>query len=109
MIKEKFGLSKKDQEIILKTLGRFTEVEEVILFGSRALGNYKPGSDIDLALKGNVEDIYLELKSVLNEETPLPYNFDVMVYHNIKNENLKKHIDDWGKIIYKRSISITID
>ena len=47
------GLSKRDLDEISEILKSFPEIEEAVLFGSRAKGNYKPGSDIDIAIKGS--------------------------------------------------------
>ncbi|MCC5912488.1 MAG: nucleotidyltransferase domain-containing protein, partial [Clostridiaceae bacterium] len=72
---------------------------------SRAMGNYKKGSDVDLAIVGENIDrkILRRISDDLNEEYPLPYFFDVVVYKDISNEELKKHIDSVGKSIYKRN------
>ncbi len=102
MIEKNIGVTETDKEEILKVLKKFPEVEEAIIFGSRALGNHKPGSDVDLVLKGIVDEIRLTIKSILNEETLMPYNFDVLDYSNISNEELKKHIDSFGVSIYKK-------
>jgi predicted nucleotidyltransferase len=102
MIEINFGITESDKEEILNILKKFPEVEEAIIFGSRALGNHKPGSDVDLVLKGPVDNIRLTIKSILNEETLMPYNFDVLDYSNISNEELKKHIDTYGVSIYRR-------
>ncbi|WP_321992949.1 nucleotidyltransferase substrate binding protein [Clostridium butyricum] len=42
------------------------------------------------------------LNDYLNEIYPLPYFFDIINYNSITNENLKKHIDIEGKIIYTK-------
>ncbi len=104
MDKNKFGLLKSDKEEIVTVLKDFPEVEEALIFGSRALGNYKPSSDVDLVLKGKVEKVRLTIKSMLNEETLLPYNFDVLDYSFISNNELKNHIDSFGISIYKKQI-----
>ena len=102
---KKIGLKKEEQKIIINVLKKFPGVEQALIFGSRALGNFKPGSDVDLVLKGKVEEIYLDIKSILNEETMLPYNFDVLVYKNIRNKKLKDHINNYGKVIYNPKVS----
>lgn len=99
-----FGLLERDLKYILEAVNKYSEIEEVIIFGSRAMGNYKKGSDVDIALKGEYVNrkIVCRLSDDLNEEYPLPYFFDVVNYNNISNEELKKHIDNVGKIVYKR-------
>ena len=47
-----YGLLDRNLKFILEAISKYPEIEEVIIFGSRAMGNYKKGSDIDLALKG---------------------------------------------------------
>lgn len=79
----------------------------MIIFGSRALGNYKKGSDVDITISGQDitnETIY-RLDDLLNEEYPLPYFFDLLHYEQINNENLKNHIDTFGKELYRKSKS----
>lgn len=77
-------------------------MNEAILFGSRAKGNYKPGFDIDLAVKGVVSKDVLSRLLTAFEETVLPYFVDIVVYDNIKNEALREHIDRVGVGIYKK-------
>lgn len=98
-----FGLLERDINCIVEAARKYAEIEEVILFGSRALGNHKKGSDVDLALMGRKVDrkIAKRLGSDLNEDYPLPYFFDVVNYSDISNEELKRHIDCVGKSIYK--------
>lgn len=100
------GLLDRDLKYILEAVGKYSEIEEAIIFGSRAMGNYKKGSDVDLAIVGgNVDrNIVRRLSDELNEEYPLPYFFDVVSYKDISNEELIKHIDTVGKSIYKRDL-----
>ena len=93
-----FGLSKKTIEIIKKLLSNYTQIKEVKIFGSRAKGNYKPSSDIDLALFGSIDDKLLRHIVSELDELPTPYQFDVLNYNDIDNENLKNNIDKFGKI-----------
>ena len=98
-----FGLSQKDLTSITLLLKSYPEVEQALIFGSRALGSYKRGSDIDIALFGNIEDAtILAISSQLNEELVLPYFFDVLNYDALTNPELKDHIDRVGVIFYKR-------
>lgn len=97
-----YGLLERDWVYIRKSLEEFPEIEIVILFGSRAMGNYKTGSDVDLAIVGNGVTYHtlLELSEWLNEIYPLPYMFDLHNYHDISNENLKRHIETFGIDVY---------
>ena len=100
-----YGLLERDIDYILEAARKYPEIEEVILFGSRAMGNYKKASDVDLALIGENIDQHTirNITDDLNEVYPLPYFFDVVNYHEISNEALKEHIDTVGKSIYKKT------
>ncbi|WP_333803816.1 nucleotidyltransferase domain-containing protein [Sulfurospirillum sp.] len=96
-----FGLSHDVIEKIKHIFAQFPNIEQVLVFGSRAKGNYKEGSDIDLALKGTA----LNLKTLQNlelklDELYLPYKIDMVIYENIANEALKNHIDRVGIVLY---------
>lgn len=58
-----FGLRETDLEYIRTALSRFVEIEKAAIFGSRAKGTYKPGSDEDLAVWGNGVDIKIKRKT----------------------------------------------
>ncbi|OHB76523.1 MAG: hypothetical protein A2Z25_03040 [Planctomycetes bacterium RBG_16_55_9] len=97
---EPFGLKPEALELIRQVFRRHPEVREVKVFGSRAMGRFENQSDVDLALWGDLNQgliarIFGEL-----DELPLPYTFDVQAYESIKHEPLKRHIDEFGKILY---------
>lgn len=98
-----YGLKNRDLEYILEALGKIIGIEEAIIFGSRAIGNYKSGSDVDIAIKGQkvTHSIVSTLSYKMNEEYPLPYFFDIVHYEKIKEQKLIDHIDQVGKTIYK--------
>lgn len=104
MNQNNFGLLERDIIFIIKSLRAMPEIEKAIIFGSRAMGNYKKGSDIDIAIIGkNINDkIVTRLSSILNQELPIPYFVDVADYNSIAISELKKHIDKEGKIIYSK-------
>jgi predicted nucleotidyltransferase len=93
------GLKEDDIANIIRLLKTERAVEQAIVFGSRAKGNYKHGSDVDIALKGkNLNyEIIAHLSYLLNEETLMPYRFDLINYNTIDNAALKEHIDRVGK------------
>ena len=99
------GLKQRDIDNITKAIQQVPEIEEVILFGSRAKGKYKPGADVDLAIKGEKVSysVVSKLSFLLNEEYALPYFFDVVHYEKITEPNLIEHIDRVGKVIYQKS------
>lgn len=97
-----FGLRESDLKAIISIVSEQCEVEYAVIFGSRAKGNYKPGSDIDIALKGEklTAEITARISYLLNEETNMPYKFDVLNYHSISNHDLVEHIDRVGIVLY---------
>ena len=67
------GLSKEQVAIIRNVFLHHPSIEEALLFGSRAFGNHKATSDIDIALKGTMTEMTLSrVKCTLNEEMPIP-------------------------------------
>jgi len=109
-MKNNFGLRDSDISEIVKVLQQYSEIEQAILFGSRAKGNYKPGSDVDIALKGeNISHQTVnKLRFQLNEETLMPYEFDILNYHTIKGRALVEHIDRVGIVFYEKAPNPTI-
>lgn len=90
--------------IIIDVLKAYPLIEEAIIFGSRAKGTQKPGSDVDIALKGHgVEFLTAQVSGILNEETPLPYTFDVVAFDTLENKALKEHIQRVGLSFYSKS------
>ncbi len=100
-----FGLLERDLFYINKALSQFEEVEKAVIFGSRAMGNYKKGSDVDIAIIGGkvTNKIIYSIDDYLNEVYPLPYFFDVINYNKITNEKLREHIELVKKVIYTRN------
>ncbi len=83
----------------------YPEIEKAIIFGSRALGNAKPGSDIDCALSGKhlTMKIVAKIQQHLEEETLIPYFFDCVHLETISNPDLIDHIKQHGLLLYKAS------
>jgi predicted nucleotidyltransferase len=100
--KETFGISEKSFNIIIDTLKRFSEIKKAVIFGSRALGNAKPGSDIDIALIGEdlTDDILREITIILNEKENIPYFVDIVVVDKIENKELHEHIAEFGRELF---------
>src|SRR6056297_3201847 len=91
------GLKEAQINRILAVLRRNPKIREILLFGSRAKGNYQKGSDIDIAVSADGLSLgeLLQLKSAL-DDLMLPYNIDIVVYEDIQNWNLREHIDRVG-------------
>ena len=85
---------------LLQQLTKYVGIEEVILFGSRAMGNFKSTSDIDLCLKGTLTENDLGEIKTLFEEGKVPYKVDVILYDSIKDPAILEHIKCFGKKIY---------
>jgi predicted nucleotidyltransferase len=96
------GLTDRDKQTISSILADFPYVSKVFIFGSRAKGNFRAGSDIDLAIMDDqvsMKDL-LRLRSKL-EDSDLPYSVDVVHYPSIKSQQLKEHIDRVGQAFYQ--------
>lgn len=110
MIREGFfnmkcGLSEITLIKIVSVLEQFPEIEEAILYGSRAKGNFKPSSDIDIVLKG--DDLHLQILNqvILKlDDLLLPVKFDLSIYHHITNKDLVDHITRIGKMLYHAKV-----
>lgn len=103
-----FGLKNGDLSTIIQILQQYKEIEQAIIFGSRAKGNYKNGSDIDIALKGEISlKTFSDCQFILEEEILLPYMFDIIDYNRLTNDKLKEHIDRVGVVFYERETHIS--
>ncbi|MCR4315429.1 MAG: nucleotidyltransferase domain-containing protein [Planctomycetes bacterium] len=94
------GLNDHERELILDVLRAHPEVTGAIVFGSRAKGNYRTQSDVDIALFGNVSALRAEAISSEMDDLPLPYKFDVKSFDEIKLPELREHIARVGIVIY---------
>tara|TARA_R110002126_G_scaffold291591_1_gene454008 strand:+ start:11014 stop:11373 length:360 start_codon:yes stop_codon:yes gene_type:complete len=106
LLSETCGLKQSVITIIQKTLANFPEINQVILYGSRAIGNYRTGSDIDLTICLNTS--YLPSITLLNkiglalDDLDLIYTFDLSFMYDITNEKLIEHINQFGMVFYTR-------
>lgn len=100
----KHGLSETTVENICVVFARFPEIEKVILYGSRAKGNFKTGSDIDLTLCGAAltSDLCSTVASAL-DDLLLPYTIDLSVFDELDHAKLRDHIDRVGVVFYERT------
>ena len=97
------GLSLSVQNKLSELFAKKPFIEQVVLYGSRAKGNFKSGSDIDLTIKSSSMQIN-DLLKIENEidDLLLPYKVDLSIYSLIDNENLKDHIARLGKVFFVR-------
>ena len=96
----KFGLEDVIIVKIQNVFAIFPQVDKVILYGSRAKGDYKPGSDIDLTLFGeNIDLSVMNQIGLMLDDLLLPYTFDLSVFKHIRNNDLIEHIDRIGVLL----------
>jgi len=99
----RFGLKDSTIEQVKNTFTQFPLVERVIIYGSRAKGDFEEGSDIDITLIGeNLTQNYLNKISLKLDDLLLPYKFDISVFNQISNPNLVDHIQRIGQVFYEK-------
>ena len=98
----KFGLSDTVIRELQDVFRRHANIEKVLIFGSRSKGNYRAGSDIDLAVIGTGID-YNQLLTILCEidELELLYSVDLLDYQQKKGTPIGDHIDRVGQVFYE--------
>ena len=98
----KYGLTDRTLETFKLILREYPGIRQAILYGSRAKGNYRRGSDIDLSLKTDEAFTHADLLHVAGDfdDSDIPYFVDVSIYDKLSNPDLKTHIDRVGKILY---------
>ena len=99
----KYGIQEEVVEAIRSVFRTHTEVEKVILYGSRAKGNFKPASDVDLTLLGESLDLtILNQVSWELDDLLLPFTFDLSLYQYLTNQDLLDHIERIGIVLFER-------
>lgn len=95
-----FGINPDKIESIRGVFRHHPEITRVRIYGSRALGTNRVGSDIDLAIEGRITG--RQVNQILSEldKLMLPYSFDLTVMENVKNKDLIEHIDRAGLLFY---------
>ena len=96
-----FGLPPSTVDTIRQILADVPAVEKAVIYGSRAKGNYRPGSDIDLTLFGDALDLdTLGQIATRLDESPIPYQVDLSIFKLIEHEGLREHIERVGQLFY---------
>ncbi len=98
-----FGLKKTTIRKISAVFTQFPQVENAVLYGSRAKGNYKNGSDIDLTLRG--KDLSLDLLYKINralDDLFLPYKIDLSIFEQLTDPDFIEHIQRVGVVFYEK-------
>ena len=101
------GLTESNIQKIRGVFQNHPEIEKAVLYGSRVLGTYKNGSDIDLTLQTPQLSL-TDLLQIENEidDLLLPYKVDLSLFHQIENRDLIGHINQVGKVFYERNPSL---
>ena len=99
-----FGLSTDERIYLARLFAAHPEIEKAILYGSRAYGTQKPGSDVDIALVGHgvTPQIVSKIHLTLEEDSPMLLNFDVLHLDTLSDTELKAEILNRGKVFYER-------
>ena len=100
-----YGLTDKSYNELLQILASMPEIEEVVLYGSRARGDYWRASDVDLSIKG--QDFDNHTLARLNDKlynSHIPQFFDTHIYSKIRNPKFKTNVDRDGKVIYRKAV-----
>jgi predicted nucleotidyltransferase len=98
----KNGLNEVTVEKIRGVFARFPEIEKSVLYGSRAKGNFKTGSDIDLTLYGETltPDLRATIAAAL-DDLLLPYTIDLSIFEELSHDQLREHIERVGVVFYE--------
>ena len=100
----KYGLTEKDMQSIRSCLAHLPAISHALLYGSRAMGTQRPGSDIDLTVIGEgltLKDTIYPLERAL-DELNLPYTFDLSIHSQIDNQSLLDHIERVAVVFYEQ-------
>lgn len=103
------GLPEKAVSAIQSVLVAYPQVEKAVLYGSRAKGTYKRGSDIDLTLIGtSLDDRLLSRIDWELDDLLLPYKIDLSLFSNLRNSALVEHIQRVGVMLYEKQDAPTV-
>ncbi len=103
-MKNHFGITPKSYALIQEVLLSRAMIEKVVIFGSRASGTARRGSDIDLAIYGKKinPSTAWDLSGYLNERIPIPYHVDVVSPHFLGDQEILESIKREGKVFFER-------
>jgi predicted nucleotidyltransferase len=101
----KYGLKVSTIARIKGVFAALPEIERVILYGSRARGTFRNGSDIDLTIVGDgvTHSQLLRMENQL-DDLLLPYTIDLSLLRQIDNPDLLDHIRRVGVVFYERQL-----
>jgi len=92
------GLGKKNELILSGIMSKYIRSGSVLIYGSRAKGDFTERSDVDIAIKDcpEIDDRLVAEMTDEIDESDFPYLADIQIYENIKNNKLRNHIDRAG-------------
>ena len=98
------GIPQADSQRLLLLICSHPHVQKIVLYGSRALGRQRAGSDIDICLEAPSMELgeLLELGAAL-DDLLLPWNVDLQLRHLIAHEGLVAHIERAGQLLWEHS------
>ena len=104
----RYGLPQSAVQRICAIFKHYPQVEKAILYGSRAKGNFKNGSDIDLTLRGGADLSLNVIYKILDDldELLLPYTIDLSIFKDIRDPDVIEHIQRAGITFYDKSEAI---
>lgn len=105
MTAPRFGLKETTIEKLCGVFAKYPQVSKAVLYGSRAKGNYKNGSDIDLTLHGGTDLTLSVLYKILDDidDLLLPYTIDLSIYRTLSDPDFLDHIQRVGVTFYDKS------
>lgn len=98
-----FGLPQRTLDEMHAIFAKHSKVEKVVVYGSRAMGNYRPGSDIGLTMFGK-DLTYTNLIRISGDldDSSIPYLVDLSIFEQLNHADLKDHIRRAEKVFYRR-------
>ena len=97
-----WGLDPGQLDRIRAVLAAHPKITKAIIYGSRALGTNRSGSDIDLTLAGELHWADLNKVGADLDALDLPYTVDLSLESQIENPALRQHIEQHGQVLYTR-------
>ena len=100
------GLSDRTLTTLDSIFRKYPGIKQAILYGSRAKGKFREGSDIDLTLRTDNTFTHTDLLRIAGDfdDSDMPYFVDISVYDELSNPDLKAHIDRVGKVIFNAQV-----
>ncbi len=107
---EEFGLPQRTLNTMRAIFAQYSEIEKVVIYGSRAVGNYRKGSDIDLTLYGEYADsIPFQTLSDISgdlDDSDIPYQVDLSICDALNHAKLREQIERVGQVFYQKEDSV---